>query len=431
MAASDYKDGKKNKQQKKREKEREARRLKKRDSNVLSRYGKSQEVEVVQRLRYRVLLVRTQEKRKNRRYADITGIVESLSWQEEGVMLQGDISLIKPRPVSRGDRQINIGEGNLIKLEAKYAGRWRNVWTMRVQSTSIDLGGDTTSLTLSDDIFILTQTKGDFKFKKDKEKRPKGWKAHQIAREVADEFDIPLGHIEQGDEWLDNINLDNVSPLEPITKAYKQEMEASGKRFIMSYRHGKLSITPLRRNKNLWVLRNQILAATITRQKDEKFFTALRLVGHVKGEKDADKRKIDVVLEHDRAVRRFGKIIEEYKLDSPAESKEKAIIKGKRRLARSIMKATQPTISITHVGMPWVRRGDAMQVNLPEYGYKNKPRPSPPFDGGHYSVIFVTSVSHSIDSTGHTMDLEFTITDPIAEQMVEIRKIRDKERRKK
>jgi len=411
-----------------RRKDRIERRRKKRDMNILRGYTKPRELRFVKKLRYRVIVVRTGQRNRKRRYADITGIVESVTWSDTKPVLTGALNVQKPKQLQKGDAGFTVNDGNIVKLDIFYGGKWRNIWKMRVQTPSLDVGSLTGSYELADDSLIWAMDEGDFEFKKDKETHPKPYRAHEVAEAVCKEWKIPHDPFPRGTEDLDDIEEDSASPLSVIAGAYKQESEATGKKYIMSYRNGRLRLRPLRRSKTLWVLREQILSATVTRNRGGKFFTALNIIGKVKDGKET--KKVDFVVTHPAAARRYGRIVKIFKLENVGRSREKVVESAKKRLNRMILKKTQPTIQLSHVGIPWIRRGDALEIRLPKYGFKGKPRPVPPFEGGYFSILFLTAAEHTLDSSGHTMDLTFEVEDPVAEMKAEIREIRDKEKRK-
>lgn len=430
MAVSDYKKNKGKKlteKQKKKREERKEERLKKEERDVLKDYGKIKTQHFLRQLRYRVMMVDTSASIFWRRKINVTSMVESISWSDTKTTLTGSISGTHPQTEKR-DRRFQIKDGCLLLLEAYVGGKWQNVWVMRVQTPSEDAGSGAGSYELADDSILIALNEGDFKYvNKDKKKK---WKADNLTRDVAREWGFKVGNLPKCEEFLDDIEEKKASPLSVIAKAWKQESEATGVKYVMTWRHGKIEISRLRRNKNLYSLKELIESATVSRDRGQKFFTALRIVGSIKdGEKK--KKKLDIEIEHPKAVKRYGKIVKIHNLDNTATSREKVVKAGKRRLSRSIMKKTQPTISLSHVGIPWIRRGDAVEIRLPKYGFKGKKRPVPPFEGGYYNILFVTGIEHTLDSSGHHMDVSFTVDDPIAEMKDALREKKDKDDRKK
>lgn len=411
-----------------RQERRQNERLERKDRNVAAEYGSVGKIHWLPQLEYRAVLIRTGEKNKNKRYADISGLVNSVNWDEEGMMLTGSISVVAPVPRTKADRKFTVRDGNIIKLDALWGGKWRNVWVMRVEEPSDDLGRREGTFQLVDDSKIAHMSKGDFKYKKEKKRRPKGWKCDEIAVDVAKKWKIPLGHVAQGTKDITDLVEHNVSPIDAIMQAYKQERNFTGTRFIFSWRHGKLHITKLRRNKVLYALREQIVAAVVSRSRGKRFFTAMELTANVK-DGDRKKKKLKATVVAHRAARRYGYIKIQHSLKAKVKSKAEMEDIGRRIIARSIRKHTLPSITISHTGIPWIRRGDAIEINLPEYGFTHKLRPVPPFDGGNYDILFVSKAHHVLDPTGHSMELEFTMADPVAEQKEEERDARDRRRR--
>lgn len=427
----DYTSKKTKQDQKSKESRQEKRRnerLEKKDRNVAAEFGPAGKVHWLPKLEYRVILVRTGEKNKNKRYADVSGLCTSVSWDEEGLTLTGTVTMTAPEQRAKEDRKFTLRDGNILKLDARWAGKWRNIWVMRVQEPSDDLGTHEGTFILADDSKIAHMSKGDFKYKKEKKHRPKGWKCHQIAVDIGEKWKIPLGHIAKGTKDITDLTEHGVSPIDAIMQAYKQERNYTGTRFIFTWRHGKLHIYKLRRNKILYALREQIIAAVVARSRGKRFFTAMDLTANVKGG-DRKKKKLEATVVSHKAARRYGYIKIPHRLKAKVKSKAEMEDIGRRIIARSIRKHTMPSISITHPGIPWIRRGDAIEIDLPEYGFTHKLRSVPPFDGGSYDILFVSQAHHTLDSSGHTMELEFTMADPVAEQKEEEREARDRRRR--
>lgn len=434
MAVKDIKRSKDSKKDSEaREKRRERRRnkhLAKRDRNVAAEFGPKRKTSFIDQLRYRVILIHSGNRTEPGREVDITGMATLITWAEEGITTTGTINVASPDPMERADRKYLVGDGDRIKFDGWWGGRWRNIFVMRVKDPNDDLATREGTFTLADDSELIGMNEGDFKFKKEKKRRPKGWKCHQVAIKVAHDWKFPLGHVAKGTKDITNLVEHGVSPIDVISKAYKEERDYTGRRFVFSWKHGRLHITKLRRNPILYALREQIVAATVTRSRGPKFFTALELTATLKGEKSNKKaKKIKAVVVSHKAAKRYGYIRKQHKLKRSVKSRQEMIDIGRRIIAKKIRERTLPEIQLTHTGIPWIRRGDAIEINLPEYGFTHKPRSVPPFEGGSYDIVFVNSISHTVDVSGHTMDMSFTIKDPVAEQASDIREARDRRRR--
>ena len=441
MAVADYK-AKQKKAKRREDKQRERRqklRELKRDRNVRAQFGKIEHVSL-EGTDFRTTLIRTGERRASRRYKDITGITQSISGEDSSVVTTASITTVRPKDGNLED--FRVKDGNKIKLEVRWGGAWREVWTMRVWIPSEDVGEGYGTFTLYSDAKIAQMTTDDFEYSKEKKgKHNKGWKCHEITRDAFQQCRVPVGFLAKGEKDIEKLSKDDTSPLSVAAEAYKQEREYTGHHFILQWKHDKLHITRLRRQKLLYQLQKQILQATVTRDRGSKFFTAIRLVGSYDDwGKDGDgndknrgnkKKDFDITIVHRQAARRYGYIVKKHNLENGAVSPEMVRNIGRRILARSIRKHTQNTISLSHKYIPFLRRGDAVEIKLPSYGFVPKPRPTPPFDGGSYDIVFITSLSYSIDSTGGTMDLEFDIADPVAEAAQDARDAADKRKRDK
>src|SRR5690606_27368130 len=106
----DYKSKEKKltKQQKKRIEKRKERREAKKLRNVRKHYGKIQTVRNISPYKYRVVLVRTGQKKKAKRYYNITGLVENISWSESSAVLTGSLSVRDALPAATRDRGVKV-----------------------------------------------------------------------------------------------------------------------------------------------------------------------------------------------------------------------------------------------------------------------------------------------------------------------------------
>lgn len=328
---------------------------------------------------------------------DLGGITESLSWRwDEGdPILRGDVQMRKP------DSQIQpltLVDGHVLRLEVRWFDAWREVWRMRLADRTFDPITGALSFNLADDLSTLQLSTDDFNYVKSKKaNRPHGWYCHEIVRDIARRYRIPLGKIAAGKHRIKKLSMKGVSPLAAIQKAYSIERTESGRRFVIGWKNGRLEILPMRRNPQLYALREQLISAPVKREdRDEKFATAVTVRGTVgRGKK---KRKIAMKVSDERAVGREGfvhRVVRGGNFDTEAKARSF----GKRYIAKHGMR--KRTVDIEHVGLPFVRRGDAMQISLPEAGLT-----------GASAFMFVKNVSWSLSGGNFTMQVGFALDDP-------------------
>jgi hypothetical protein len=164
------------------------------------------------------------------------------------------------------------------------------------------------------------------------------------------------------------------------------------------------------------VLRNQILDAEIVETHKNNYATVLTAHATIKTGKQ-EHRKVKVTVYDNDTVKRFGWIHAEQTfqgIDSVHELRNRA----KHELAQRMH--PDRTITLSHAGIALVRRGDTMELDIPEFGYK-----------GAKGLVFVSSVSHQVNSSGYSMDLEFSLKDPFKLPSEEKKEALKKKRRAK
>lgn len=431
MAATDYKAAREKREQKKRERQKQRtreRNRQRRDRNVLRLYKDKRPDLPLGKFEFRFVVLRAKNKKLTKfRRIEISDQVESCNWLDEGVVLTGQVVVRTPEH----DRDHSaVRDGDMIKCEVRWGGKWREIWRMRVWASSETISDGTVTLDLYDDLRNLEVSKISVEYTKTKKgKHKKGWRASEIVADLAKRFRFKLGKVAKGKRKITDLTMDKVSGIDPIIKAYKLEQEETGKQYVLRWKNGKLNVLPLRRQKLLYTLKDQIREAIIGHARDEKFFTALKATANLSKGDSKKKDKIETTVLHREAVKRYGYIEHEWECNREVDSKAQLIKLAKRKISKSVRKRTLDEIQISHSGIPFIRKGDAIRVLLPAYGFKDKPRPQSIYKGGHKSILFVKSASHSIVAGDYTMDLTLGIEDPYAEMLEDVREKRDEKRR--
>lgn len=326
---------------------------------------------------------------------NVDGITTALEWRSEpgSPVLVGSLTLMEPK----AGGPVHIHEGHVLRLEVYWGGKWRELWRMRLDNGQRTLSGGWT-FDLADDMQILQENIDNWHFTKSK-KHPKGWRCHEVLREVCRRFRVPVGKVAAGKHFITDIS-GEMSALQVIQKAYAIERRGSGKRFVMRWQNGKLNVLPMRRNDLLYILNDMIIDATIGKEeRDEKFATAVTIRATVKKSGSKKRKKIVYKYVNEAAVKKEGfvhKTLGGGDVKSVADAEKKA----KRHIAKySVRKRT--ITGLQHQGIAFIRRGDAMRVSLPQYGFSGK-----------HGVCFVTSGTWSLSGGQFTMALDFTFDDP-------------------
>lgn len=350
-------------------------------------YGKTEVPLQLESQEFRAFLLRPGEPRQR-----VDGLAEAINWRSE----PGD-------PVLHGDvtfrtSELPLRDGYRLRLQVHWFGNWTDVWVMRMYEPddSIDPIASSRTMDLHDDGYLLQTSRDDFHFTKNKA-HPHGWYCHEIVIWIARRYRLPLGKIAKGKHRIKHLTMQNASPMQVLQKAYALERQATGHRFVARFYRGRVEVVPLRRNPMLYTLSDQLTAAAIgkTPRKDG-WATAMTVTGST-GQGDS-KRKVKTTYYDQRAIAKHGvvmKTMHNDDIDSEAEARDAA----KRRIAKQGIR--KRTLTVEHLGIAFVRRGDAMRIRLPKYGIKGK-----------HSIAFVTASTHSLRGADFTMRLEFTFDDP-------------------
>lgn len=334
-------------------------------------------------------------------HISLDNVVETLSWVDDDVLLSGSMQLRNPRP---SEPRLPFTLGTLIRCDVKWAGKFVELWQMRVDKPVDSLEDGSISVDLVDRLAYLQRSHDSFNYKRNKHHKPKGWYCHEIVRDVAKRYGIPIGQLAEGTKRIRSLVTDG-SPLDVIKKAYGLEREWSGRRYTIRFMKGKMYIQPLRRNPVVYIFGQQIISGTVERHMDPFFASVLEVEGSSK-KKGRKRHKIKHTEIRPDLVKRFGYIKRKRSLeglDSHAEAKTRA----KRIMAKHSY--PKRTINISHPGISVLRRGDCERISIPDEGFVGKK-----------SFVFCKSVSHSVSNGVYTMDVDFTVEDPFINARAEL-----------
>jgi hypothetical protein len=344
---------------------------------------------------------------------DISRLCDTLTWQDQSsddlrnintqAAMTGSVTLHKPalREYDRLAPLIFPGEsfsarvtkdrtylkpgamGSQIICQVGYGNTYTNLWVMRVvpgynanTAEQVTLSDGSWTLTLADELWNIAQNVADYKYTKGKKIRPNGWRCDEIAHDLCRRYRIPVRFLAQGTAYfgLTHAQTTLTSPIHVITEAYHEETKRTGRTFIIrwgapnkQFPVGALEIVPMRRNRLLYALREQLLEATLGRSQSPDFATVIEARGQiVTGTKKKKTKKVTYTALNKRAIRRNGwvrKTINFGKVESEAELK----VLATRMLAVRLTPVR--TAELTNPGIATIRRGDAVRINLPEEGY--------------------------------------------------------------
>lgn len=345
---------------------------------------------------------------------------EEIEWADEGPVLTGTVSL--RREPSR-PREIPILGGHRIRLRVRYRNSWHTLWTMRCAAPQVSLGEATITVELSDDLDALNRNRRDWSFRRTK-KHPKGYRAHEIAREVARREGLRVRALARGKYRMKKLVRKNTRGLVVIGEAYRFERRKTGTRFIVRLTDGELEVVPFRRNRILYVFREQIQEALLTAEQRAHPVTVIDAKGRVGKGKDA--KKVSRRVYHRAVVRRYGWVAKEKnygRVDSAADLAREA----RRDLAKAIR--VRRTADLTVPGVPFLRRGDGIRWGNREPGWYGKEVEH----SRDRTYVYVRAIRHSVSSGGYTTSMTVVQDDPFRkdrERQDEEARDRAKKRRK-
>jgi hypothetical protein len=333
----------------------------------------------------------------------------SLSWVDEQARLQGSMTVRRPE----GRLSLPIGRGHVVRCRVRWQGELSELWRMRVLSPEVDPATGTITFDLFDDLDIVRREERDWVYRAGKG-RPNGWLGHALAASALRTADVPIGQLAECTVRVKKLIKRRAPVVDVVREIYKREREKSGRKFVMRWQAGRLHVLPFQRNRELYVFEDQILEALLRQEGSARPVTVIQAKGSLgKGKGSRTVRHT----EYDPAVvRRFGKSIEEKdfgRVDSLGELKAKA----QRAYAKAVR--VEHTGSLEVPGIPFIRRGDGIELRMPDEGYS-----------GAKSFVYLTRVEHKADGGAPLRtSLEFTRTDPfLADQERRDKLAREKKR---
>lgn len=323
----------------------------------------------------------------------LTNAIEGVAWDDVSSVLTGTITLRLPM-----NSKVKIEEGHVVVLEWSPQGfdAYRELWRMRVKKPTVDLPSGAIAAELMDDLAFLQLSKDDFVYNVDRA-HPRGWAVHQIVASICRRYGVRIGRVPKSSLRIKRFSKLGVSPLDAIVAVLRKLREHSGNKLVLRYERGRLVVEPLRRSRELLVMSRTIIAAAYSRTAYvEGFATVVTAKGTAKQGK-GKRKTLRVRVESKAARRQYGTVhqIAESSGDTRAEVRATA----RKRLKR--VKDPTEELTITHTGIPTLRRGQAIRAELPEVGVRQ--------------VVFVKEVRHQITGRDYQMSVTLRFDDPFVD----------------
>lgn len=342
---------------------------------------------------------------------NIDSAVESVEWRDEGAVLQGTIQL--RRPVQDDPASLPVGRGHRIRCRVRWAGKWFELWQMRVLVPDTDPATGIVNCELLDDLDLLRRDVRDWNLRAGK-RRPKGIRTDQLMRQVLKGYKV--GSIPQGKAYVKRLKRSDRSRLDMLRLIVAEERQVTKRRYVIRMENGKVSVKPFERNRILYVFEKQITEALLTVEGSARPFTVIEAKGRTGKGKAA--KTVKATIARRDVVARFGRAVEQRNY---GRVKSLADLKAKARRSYAANLRLKHKATITVPGVPFIRRGEGVEIRIPSEGYI-----------GDDAMVYTTRVVHRIDSGGYFTEMDVNRVDPFEKDKERVeRELRAKKRAKR
>lgn len=317
---------------------------------------------------------------------DITEFVTNVSWgaSDKENFTSLSVSLDNYRGVFN-----MIPHGTKIRLqirlpfqnfESTKKGKFYDYCTAFVftKNRSGSADSQTMELTCFDRLYWLAQNDLTKKVYKSDSKKPNGWTASQIIRDIALQLKVPIGKIDPTTKAIKRFETKGKA-LDEIKRALNEDKKLTGRKksYVIHMRDGKLNVVLENTNpKSAYLFNdvNSIETGTLSEDLGEDFATRLVVKGNTSGRaktaggtsvRKVSPLSLTVNPENNSYQQAFGIIQKERKLKGSPSSAEF------RRVAKNLMaEAIRPrrTFEITTRGVPHVWPGSQVFINSGYFG---------------------------------------------------------------
>lgn len=324
----------------------------------------------------------------------ITRYVESCEWGEEEEAQQGTLTVRRPTDTA----SLPLERGQTTLGEVEFRGTWYELWRMDLKPFSVVV--EEAQLTAE---MVDTSGRPGTQTHSYKLRRRDPYYAHEVAAIIARKEGIAVGRLAKASGRRFNGFTFVGSAIGAVKMAYSRDKDVSGRSYVVRMHLGKLEVLPLtQRNLTINVLRSQIETATITYQGLEGTDThapvtviyAKGVVGKGKGARKVTHSVFDKATVAKLGYRRKDK---DY---GSVKSHDSMVDAAKRELAAGLKITT--TMEVTHPGIPFLRRGDGIGVNLFPDAYSTHKA----------TYMYVASIMQRVEGNDYNMALTLTSEDP-------------------
>jgi hypothetical protein len=331
--------------------------------------------------------------------------IVSCTWDDGTAVLTGSLTTGIPAFLTE-DPEVRLQAGDRVACYASVAGGgYRHIWTMRVYRPEYHAADRQRTYQLANDLDLLRQSEDNFWFKKDK-KHPHGWTGPQIIREVCKRYGVPVGAIYGSSRSLTKgspIRVKLGSPLEVIRQVVWRERKRFKRRLFIRWDKGKLYVLPLRRSRSLIALGTTLIDAMLAQEMEEQFATAItihalpefKLAEDAAGTK-SKLSKMHLYLESPVSRRLYGFV---HRVVWSPDAKTTTLLRKEGLAYLRAAAKPKKTLTLTHAGMPFLRRGDAIRVAIGGRALRRQ-------------IVWASHIVHQVSAEGYTVEIEVTFDDP-------------------
>lgn len=322
---------------------------------------------------------------------DISGMASTLEWQDEGTVLGGTVALQYP-----DGKKLWVARGHRIRCDTEWEGKRYQLWTMRCEPPQEDDEEVLSStVTLVDQMDAMRRNKLVWHFLRTGKHR-RGWTCDEIARFVCKRLGCKVGKLLKG-KLYQHFSLEG-SGIEAIEKAYHAENQAHGVRYVLRMTDGRFESAQYQRNPLLFILKDQIKSALTSDTGQTYPVTVVHGYGYVG---DGHKRKqLHFTAMNKATVRQLG-YVPAQKHFGRVNSQADLEARTKRVLAGDLL--AYKTATVSHPGIPFIRRGEGIQLDLPDAGFSGKD-----------SFVYTASVHNTVSGGEYVSEFDVSTLDPFA-----------------
>lgn len=336
--------------------------------------------------------VRVRVVRFDKSELDVGAAVESIDWTDGKEGLSGSVTF--RRPVQLDPKSLPVtGGSQRLRVIVRWGDQWYTLFETRLDDPEVNLTGVLTA-THGDDLAALDVGEREWLFRKDKA-HPKGWFAHEIVIFAAGKLGVRLGKIAKGERRLGTVKLEGTLA-DLIEKVYKEEKTTGGRQFVVRMRNRRLDILEFERNKIVYeVGRDTATDISIKREYPKEPVTVL--TGKAKVGKGKARKTVRFTVAQPGVIAKFGK---------KSSVKDYGKLPSRRSLQTRVMRdyaegiRPKRSVEVSNAFMPFVRRGDAVYVDVPTEGFR-----------GSRGFLFVEQATHAITGAEKTTSLVLTEED--------------------